>query len=75
MSCQNSLSPWVIYRHLPDFQRQFIERFRRRTHAEEYLNVIQRLSPHAEFEIVYEIHQQDSREPSVLDCLGRSSIS
>ncbi len=52
MSYHNSLSPWVIYRHLPDFQRQFIERFRRRTHAEEYLKVIQHLSPHAEFEIV-----------------------
>lgn len=55
MSYQNSLSPWVIYRRLPDFQRQFIQRFRRRTHAEAYLKAIQSLYPHAEFEIVYEI--------------------
>ncbi len=64
MSYQNSLSPWVIYRYLPNLQRQFIDRFRRRTHAEEYLKVIQRLSPDAEFEIVYEIPQADSHEPS-----------
>ncbi|MGV0026412.1 hypothetical protein [Phormidesmis priestleyi] len=66
MSYQNSLSPWVIYRRLPDFQRQFIQRFRRRTHAEEYLKAIQSLYPHAEFEIVYEIaptqnHQNEAR--------------
>ena len=55
MSYQDSLRPWVIYRHLPDFQRQLIDRFRRRTYAEDYLKVIQRLSPQAKFELVYEI--------------------
>jgi hypothetical protein len=76
MSYQDSLKPWVIYRRLPDFQRQAIERFRRRTHAEEYLKVIQRLSPHSEFEIVYDIAPIDRNEPvSVLNYLARSPIS
>ena len=79
MSYQNSLSPWVIYRRLPNFQRQFIDRFRRRTHAEEYLKVIQRLSPHAEFEIVYEITQAESPHPKPLSrrsyCVHTSLLS
>ncbi|KAM3090320.1 hypothetical protein ACKFKG_29840 [Phormidesmis sp. 146-35] len=55
MSYQDSLKPWVIYRRLPNFQRQLIERFRRRPHAEEYLKAIQTLDPDGEFEIVYEM--------------------
>jgi hypothetical protein len=72
MSYQDSLKPWVIYRRLPNFQRQLIDRFRRRTNAEEYLKAIQSLYPHAEFEIVYEIAPADSHESSVLNYLARS---
>ena len=55
MSYQDQLSPWVIYRRLPNLQRQFIDRFRRRNNAEEYLKTVQRLQPQAQFEIVYEV--------------------
>ncbi|NJR51603.1 MAG: hypothetical protein HC780_20440 [Leptolyngbyaceae cyanobacterium CSU_1_3] len=76
MSYQNSLKPWVIYRRLPDFQRQLIERFRRRPHAEEYLKVIQRLDLDGEFEIVYDITPAEDHDPaSVLNYLARSPIS
>lgn len=56
MSYQDQLSPWAIYRQLPSLQRQLIQRFRQRNHAEAYLRAMQRLQPHAEFEIVYEVN-------------------
>ncbi|GET41376.1 hypothetical protein [Microseira wollei] len=53
MSYQKQLSPWEIYRHLPNLQRRLIARFRRRNDAEAYLKVLRRMLPLAEFEIVY----------------------
>jgi hypothetical protein len=54
MSYQDQLSPWVIYRRLPNFRRLMIKRFRRRGDAEGYLKALQSLEPHAEFEIAFE---------------------
>jgi hypothetical protein len=55
MSYQEKLSPWVVYRQLANLQRIEVARFRRRNDAEEYLNVVRRMVPQAQFEIVYEV--------------------
>ncbi|MBD2019694.1 hypothetical protein H6F43_05765 [Leptolyngbya sp. FACHB-36] len=54
MSYQDLLRPWVVYRCLPNLQRQQMARFSRRNHAEEYVKAAQRLLPKATFETVYE---------------------
>jgi hypothetical protein len=55
MSYLDLLSPWVIYRRLPNLQCQQIARFRKRSTAEKYLAVLQRLQPQSVFELVYEV--------------------
>lgn len=55
MSYQEKLSPWVVYRQLANLQQIEIARFRRRNDVEEYLKVVRRMVPQAEFEIVYEV--------------------
>lgn len=57
MSYQDQLSFWVIYRRLPNLQRQFLDRFRRRNQAEEYLKVMRGIQPRSEFKIVYEVYE------------------
>jgi hypothetical protein len=54
MSYQEQLHPWVVYRLLPNCQRVMVDRFRKRNDAEEYCKAVKRLSPHAQFEIVFE---------------------
>lgn len=56
MSYQKQLSPWEIYRHLPNLQRRLIARFRRRNDAEAYLKILRQMLPLAEFEIVYGVN-------------------
>jgi hypothetical protein len=51
---RNRLHPWVIIRQLPKMQRATVCRFRRRNEAEDYLKVLQRLSPDAVFLIIFE---------------------
>lgn len=48
------LHPWVIIRQLPKMQRATVCRFRRRNEAEEYLRVLQRLSPDAVHQIIFD---------------------
>lgn len=68
MSYSDQLHPWVIYRRLPNFQRQVVDRFRRRTDAEHYLKAMQRLAPNAEFELVYEADRRgEERSQDVTD--------
>ena len=55
MSYQDSLHPWVIYQLLPNCQRLTVDRFRHRNEADNYLRVLQRLQPHAEYAIVFEM--------------------
>lgn len=59
MSYQDQLSPWVVYRQLPNLQRLEVARFRRRNDAEEDLKIVQRLTPLAQFEIVYDVRQDE----------------
>jgi hypothetical protein len=55
MSYQDSLRPWVIYQLLPNCQRLTVDRFRHRSEADNYLQVLQRLQPQAEYAIVFEM--------------------
>jgi endonuclease V-like protein UPF0215 family len=59
MSYQDQLSPWVVYRQLPNLQRLEVARFRRRNDAEEYLKIVRRMLPQAQFEIVYDVRQDE----------------
>lgn len=63
MSYQDQLSPWVVYRLLPNCQRMMMERFRKRNDAEEYVKVICRMQPGEEFEIVFEV--EPGQDPGI----------
>jgi hypothetical protein len=53
-SYQQRLHPWLIIRQLPQRQRLSMARFRKRPEAEAYLKVLQRLSPDASYQIVFD---------------------
>lgn len=59
MQYQKQLSPWVINRHLPNLQREVVARFRRRSDAEAYLKVMQRVAPNAQFVITFEVNESE----------------
>jgi hypothetical protein len=48
------LHPWCIVRFLPNLQRSIIQRFRKRTEAEEYLKALKRLLPETNHQIVFD---------------------
>jgi hypothetical protein len=48
------LHPWLIIRRLPNMQRSSVCRFRRHSEAEEYLKVLQRLTPNATYQIIFD---------------------
>lgn len=48
------LHPWCVIRFLPNLQRSVIQRFRKRSEAEEYLKVLKRLLPEASHQIVFD---------------------
>jgi hypothetical protein len=50
-----SLFPWAIVRLLPNLQRITVARFRRRSEAEGYLQVLRSLVANAQFVIVFEV--------------------
>lgn len=50
----NRLHPWCIVRLLPKMQRTVVQRFRTRSHAEEYLRIVQRLIPTATHQIIFD---------------------
>ncbi len=54
MPYSDQLSPWVVYRLLPNCQRLLMERFRKRSNAEDYVRVLQQLQPSSKFTIVFE---------------------
>jgi hypothetical protein len=57
MPYSDQLSPWVVYRLLPNFQRILLERFRKRTNAEDYARVLKQIRPQFELAILFEIEQ------------------
>lgn len=79
MSYQDSLRAWVIYQLLSNCQRLIVERFRRRSEAENYLRVLQRLQPQAKYTIVFEMEpeiEQTSNLPQTdLQCLNHERLT
>jgi hypothetical protein len=55
MTYQQQLTPWVIYKQLPNLQQSVVYRCRRRHEAEAYLKVLNRHQPSAQFEIVFDV--------------------
>ncbi|NJR66703.1 MAG: hypothetical protein HC772_17540 [Leptolyngbyaceae cyanobacterium CRU_2_3] len=54
MIYRDSLSPWCVIQHLPQFQHAIIARFRKRNDAEEYIKVMRRMNPAMTYEIVFD---------------------
>ncbi|NJR66998.1 MAG: hypothetical protein HC772_19500 [Leptolyngbyaceae cyanobacterium CRU_2_3] len=50
MIYRDSLSPWCVIQHLPQFQHAIIARFRKRNDAEEYVKVMRRMNPAITYE-------------------------
>ena len=59
MTYFDRLHPWCIIRLLPKMQRIVVARFRHRGQAEEYLRVLQRLSPEAHHVLVFDPPDRD----------------
>ena len=59
MQYHKQLNPWVINRQLPNLQRETVARFRRRNDAEQYMKVMQRVSPQLNFTITFEINNSE----------------
>lgn len=54
MSYKYQLHPWCIIRHLPKLQRLVVCRHRRRNDAEEHLQLLRRMIPHAPYSIIFD---------------------
>ncbi len=54
MAYKDQLSPWCIIRHLPKLQRLVVCRHRRRNDAEDHLQLLQRMIPHASYSIIFD---------------------
>ena len=53
-SYRDRLSPWCIVQLLPKMQRRVVARFRKRNNATEHLQVLKRLNPIGNYEIVFD---------------------
>jgi hypothetical protein len=54
MTYLSPLHVWAIIRRLPNMQRVVVQRFRQRSQAENYLYILRRYNPDAEFVIVFD---------------------
>ena len=57
----NRLHPWLIVQQVPTMQRVSVCRFRQRQEAKEYLKVLRRLSPDADYQLIFD--PPDLRSP------------
>lgn len=55
MCYRDQLSPWCIVQLLPDAQYTIVQKFRRRSDAEEYLKALRRLNRTLNYTIVFNI--------------------
>ena len=58
MSYYDRLMPWCIVRCLPAARTLIVQRFRRRGEAEEHLKIMRRLTPHAVYELLFDLPEQ-----------------
>lgn len=63
MPYSDQLSPWVVYRLLPNFQRILLERFRKRNNAEDYARVLKQIQPQIELAILFEVEPPTTAAP------------
>jgi hypothetical protein len=49
------LHPWCIIQHLPQMQRRVVARFRRRNDADAHKKALHRLSPLAQYTIIFDV--------------------
>ncbi|MBE9011875.1 hypothetical protein IQ250_16865 [Pseudanabaenaceae cyanobacterium LEGE 13415] len=61
MRYEELLHPWIIVRQLPNLQNTTVKRFRRRNDADECLKALRRLSPDAEFIVMFDgaVHAEE----------------
>ena len=53
MPYRERLNPWVLVRLLPNLQREIVAQYRNRSDADGHLQIIRRLMPNAEFEVIF----------------------
>lgn len=68
MSYKDKLYPWCIIRHLPNAQRIVVGRLRRRNDAEEHLRLLKRMTPTADYSLIFD-PMPDSAEATAKDRL------
>jgi hypothetical protein len=54
MTYKDRLFSWCIVLHLPDAQNKIVGRLRRRNDAEEHIKLLRRLTPTAEYSIIFD---------------------
>lgn len=72
MTYYDRLHPWCIIRLLPQMQRTVVRRFRQRNEAEAHLRALQRLTPDAEYAIVFDPPDLQPDPPAESDSLELS---
>ncbi len=63
-SYQQRLHPWLIIQQLPHMQHLTVARFRKRPEAEAYLKALQRLTPDASYQIMFDPPDDSSSNPA-----------
>jgi hypothetical protein len=66
MPYRERLNLWVLVRLLPNMQRAIVGQYRNRSDADGHLEIIRRLMPNAEFEVMFnpdlpQLKQTDTR--------------
>lgn len=54
MTYKDKLFCWCIVLHLPNAQNKIVGRLRRRNDAEEHIQLLRRLTPTAEYSIIFD---------------------
>lgn len=57
-----SYRPWAIARLLPNAQAIIVARFRNRQDADDHKRLLHRFIPNAEFEIIFDLSNQEQEE-------------
>jgi hypothetical protein len=72
MPYRERLNPWVLVRLLPNMQRVTVGQYRNRSDADGHLQIIRRLMPNAEFEVMF---NPDLPQPKQSDIRPRTRTS
>lgn len=78
MNYRDQLQPWCIVRDLPNLQRIVVVRFRRRSEAEAYLQVLRRLLPTTAHRLLFDLATESAERLDSIQaacCLEQSARS